>query len=58
MSERSESGRSSGEFSSPGSAFCDDSYLGICFTIPVMLPKVQVAGYSYKTHASFICAFE
>ena len=44
-----------GEFSSPGSNFSADSYYGIRFTpvlpqqhvkIPVILPKVQVAGYS------------
>ena len=44
------------EFSSPGSTFCADSYFGIfpptlCYhsstwTIPVLLPKVQMAGYS------------
>ena len=30
---------------SPGSSFCADSYFGIRST-PVILPKVQVAGYS------------
>ena len=37
-----------GEFSSPGSTFCADSYFGIRSTpvLPVMLPKVQVSGYS------------
>ena len=45
-----------GEFSSPGSTFCADSYFGIRSTprvttvarkkIPVILPKVQVPGYS------------
>ena len=44
-----------GEFSSPGSTFCADSYSGIRSTpvlpsntlkISVILPKVQVAGYS------------
>ena len=40
-----------GEFYSPGSTFCADSYFGIRSTvarkkIPVILPKVQVAGYS------------
>ena len=44
-----------GEFSSPGSTFCADSYFAICST-PVLLQwhvkdhsylsKVQVAGYS------------
>ena len=47
-----------GEFSSPWSTFCADSYFGIRSTpvlpqqhikIPVILPKVQVAGYSF-TH--------
>ena len=45
-----------GEFSSPGSTFCADSYFRYPFhprvttvareKIPVILPKVQVAGYS------------
>ena len=44
-----------GEFSSPGSTFCADSYFGIRSTPvlvarkksrSVILPKVQVAGYS------------
>ena len=44
-----------GEFSSPGSTFSADSYFGFvplsCFRssvykIPVILPEVQVAGYS------------
>ena len=43
------------EFSTPGSTFCADSYFSICSTPmllqqhlkdPVILPKVQVAGYS------------
>ena len=38
-----------GEFSSPGSTFCADSDFSIrtCVTAvaPVILPKVQVAGY-------------
>ena len=40
-----------GEFSSPVSTFCADSHFGIRSAvarkkIPVILPKVQVAGYS------------
>ena len=36
-----------GEFSSPGSTFCADSYFGIRSTpVPVILPTVQVPGYS------------
>ena len=25
--------------------------------IPVILPKVQVAGYSYDTHTPYVCGF-
>ena len=38
-----------GEVSSPGSTFCADSYFGIRSSpvkVPVVIPKVQVAGYS------------
>ena len=40
-----------GEFSSPGSTFCADSYFGICSSpmlpkILFILPKLHVAGYS------------
>ena len=41
-----------GDISAPGSTFCADSYFDIHSTpvlpqkIPVILPKVQVAGYS------------
>ena len=34
-----------GKISSPGSAFCADSYFGI-HSIPVILPKMQMAGSS------------
>ena len=38
-----------GEVSSPESTFCADSYFGIHsipVKVPVVIPKVQVAGYS------------
>ena len=37
-----------GEFSSPGSAFCADSYFGIRSAprVTALVPKVQVAGSS------------
>ena len=55
-----------GEFSSPGSTFCADSYFGICST-PVLLQwHVKDPGQSAKsaggrlqlnTHAPYICGF-
>ena len=57
-----------GEFSSPGSTFCADSYFvsvpPLCYRsstlkIPVILPKVQVAGYSRtRIHLMYVVLYE
>ena len=53
-----------GECSSPGSTFCADSHFGICYhssmwTILVILPKVQVAGYSWThMHTTHVASSE
>ena len=50
------------EFSSPELILCADSYSGLvpppCYSIgtkktPVILPEVQVAGYTQNTHTAF-----
>ena len=55
-----------GEFSSPGSTFCADSYFGICSTPVLPQYHVKDPGHSAKsaggrlqlnTHAPYVCGF-
>ena len=55
-----------GEFSFPESVYCAGSYFGIrsapcyrssTYNTATILPKVQVAGYSF-THAPYVYGFE
>ena len=55
-----------GEFSSPGSTFCDDSYFGIPSTPVLSQQYVKDPGHSAKsaggrlqlnTHAPYVCGF-
>ena len=55
-----------GEFSSPESAFCADSYFGICSTPMLPQQHVKDPGHSAKsaggrlqlnTHTPYVCGF-
>ena len=53
-----------GEFSSPGSTFCADSYFGIRSTpqlhvkkIPVILQKSAGGRLQLNTHTPYVCGF-
>ena len=55
-----------GEFSSPGSTFCADSYFGICSTPVLLQEHIKDPGHSAKstsgrlqlnTHTPYICGF-
>ena len=56
-----------GEFSSPGSTFCADSYFGIRShprvttvarkKIPVILPKSAGGRLQLNTHTPYVCGF-
>ena len=56
-----------GEFSSPGSTFCGDSYFGTCSTPVLPQYHVKDPGHSAKgaggrlqlnTHTPYLCGFE
>ena len=58
--------RAVGEFSSPGSTFCADSYFGIRFTPVLPQEHVKDPGHSAKsaggtlqlnTHTPYVCGF-
>ena len=55
-----------GEFSSPGSTFCADTYFGICSTPVLPQEHVKDPGHSAKsagsrlqlnTHTPYVCGF-
>ena len=69
MLERSRvriSAGAAGEFSSPGSAFCADSYFGVRSTPVLLQYHVKYPGHSAKsaggrlqlsTHTPYVCGF-